>query len=788
MIKIYSTLLLSLLFAFTVKAETNTYRLTDFFAGESIIRLEGKADSIDFAIPLASITDVNNAVLTLDVISSKALIEKRSQLVVRFNNATIGQIRFDPDRPSLISEVPIPAKLWRDGFNTLTFSVSQHYANQCVDGSAPELWSEVNMYNSTLQISSSNNVDTFTFDKLNGFFNPGIGGLRDVSLITATGVEDNITERTLSLVGQALALRNQYQPLKLRHETFDEGYVLPELETANSEWRWTEENIKRYERSAWYRQHGSQNNSLYSNQKNRLSDSLPENRTQQFHVIVGTATSLSPVLSDTTVTSIKGPYLKTEVTPSFSIGNRVIIPSAFRLIVSGNTAEDVHKAAQTLSVMDDEINVTSQITVLSQSGMEAIRLQKQLIAAPDTTYTFQDLGISAARFRDEGDFSKRASFLLPADFYVPENASVGLMLNFGYGAGNGPGSIMNVKVNDELVHGLALDNPNGQVFKNYKLSVPARYLKGGANNIDFDVTLRAPLAGVPCDEVAGSHLIFQLEHSSAIDLPDAGHVAVQPSLALFGETAYPLARFESAPASSIIIPSSDFMDSALTLSAKLAQVANAPLLNMSINNMSFKSQASETMPSDAISGSAIILGTPDSLSQVQQSEFTTAIEATKRWSYQLQNNLHNRVRNLTQDQSFKAMKVEGNTIQESDLGPQAILTAHANPDSNDTLFIVAAQTSDLLNDRVNDLVSLSMWGQLAGDFFAWSDSRSPSLVMQVNETYEIGESNDAWLQLRLWLSNNPWYWLIGFVVLVFSISLLFYLLLKRRNKKVQDSW
>jgi hypothetical protein len=274
-----------------------------------------------------------------------------------------------------------------------------------------------------------------------------------------------------------------------------------------------------------------------------------------------------------------------------------------------------------------------------------------------------------------------------------------------------------------------------------------------------------------------------LENTSAIDLPDAGHVAVQPSLTLFGETAYPLARFESAPASSIIIPSSDFMDSALTISAKLAQVANAPLLNLTINNM-----AVESMPSDAIAGSAIVLGTPDSLSQVQQSEFTTAIEATKRWSYQLQNNLHNRVRNLTQDRSFKAMKVEGNTIQESDLGPQAIFTAHANPDSNDTLFILAAQTSELLNDRVSDLVSLPMWGQLAGDFFAWSDSRAPSLVMQVNETYEIGESGDAWLQVRLWLSNNPWYWLVGFVVLVFSISLLIYLLLKRRNKKVQDSW
>lgn len=769
MIKIYPTLLMSLLLAFTVQAETSTYRLTDFFAGESIIRLEGKADSLDFAIPLSSIADVKEAVLTLDVVSSRALIEKRSQLVVRFNNATIGQIRFDPARPSLISEVKVPNALWRDGFNTLTLEVSQHYANQCVDGSAPELWSEVNMYNSTLQISTTNNVSDFTFDKLNGFFNPGIGGVRAVSLVTATDTEDDIKQRTLSLVSQGLALRNQYQPLAIQHATFPEGYVLPELgDTTNQSW--TDKNIQRYERSAWY-----------TTQVRKNQDTLLGNIkgiTEPLHVLVGTAASLSPVLSDTQVDSIDGPYLNTQVTPAFSIGDRVIIPSTYRLIVSGITTEDVHKAAEALAVMDDSINMVSQISVLSLSGMDATRMQKHHIAAPDNTYTFQDLGISSAQFRDEGDFSKRASFMLPADFYVPENASVGLLLNFGYGAGNGPGTVLNVKVNDELIHGLALDNPNGQVFKNYKLSVPARYLKGGVNNIDFNVTLRAPLAGVPCDEVAGKHLVFQLENSSAIELPDAGHVAVQPNLALFGETGYPLARFESAPASTIVIPSQDFIDSALTLSAKLAQVVKTPLLNISITS---------EMPED-MKGSAIILGTPESLSQVQQTEFTTAIEATKKWSYRLQNSLHNRIRNATQDMSFKAMKIDGNIVQKSDLGPQAILTAHANPQSEDTLFILAAQTAELLNERVNDLVSLSMWGQLAGDFFAWSDDSAPSLVMQVSETYEIGESDDEWLQLRLWLSNNPWYWLIGFVALVFIVSLLIYLLLKRRNQKVQDTW
>ena len=372
------------------------------------------------------------------------------------------------------------------------------------------------------------------------------------------------------------------------------------------------------------------------------------------------------------------------------------------------------------------------------------------------------------------------SFRLPADFYVPENAIVNLLLNFGYGAGFGPGSVMNVSVNDELVHGLSLNNENGQSFRDYQLRVPARFFKGGVNYIDFDVALNAPLAGVPCDDVAGKHLVFQLVDSSSIELPNAGNVAVQPNLALFAETAYPFARFKTAPASTIAIPSEQYLDTALTLSAKLAQVAQVPLLNVQI------AMGSEVTKE----GSIIVLGTPETLSQLEQSEFSTAMEATKRWSYRLQNNLYNHIRTVTGDESFKEMRTNGQTVQKNDLGEQAILTAQAHPTSSqtDTLFIVAAQTPELLQTRVTELVSLSMWGQMAGDFFAWKDALSPSLVMQVNDKYEVGAADDNWLHLRLWLSNNPWYWLIGFVVTVFVVSLIIYLLLKRRNKQVQDSW
>ena len=758
MIKKYLIPLLCLCMPFTLAAQTNSYRLTDFYGGEGTVRLQGKSASVDVPIPLSSVAEVDSALLTLEVVSSQALIKKRSQLYVRFNNATIGQIAFDPDRPSLVSEVTIPKALWRAGFNSLTLAVSQHYAEQCVDGNAPELWSEINVYNSTLKIATSIDEKRFTLDALSGFFSPGIGGQRNVQLYTPREVNPLIKQQTLPIVAQALALRSQYQPLIIQHDSFDDGYVLPQLKQTESNF-WNEQNVARYERTAWY---------------------LKTNQQQPVHVLVGTVEALSPVLPDEVINDIDGAFLKAQRTPAFVEDNRVVVPASYRLIVSGTTQEEVLAAAKALAVMDDAINPISQVKVLSQSQMQPNTLQRNRILNPDNHYAFEDFGVTTTQFRDEGDFNKRVSFRLPADFYVPENASVSLLLDFGYGAGFGPGSVMNISVNDELVHGLALNNINGQAYRDYQLRIPARFFKGGVNNLDFAVTLRPPLAGVACDDVPGSHLVFQLDNSSVIELPSAGHVAVQPNLAMLSETAYPFARFKSAPVSTISIPSDEFLNTALTLSAKLAQAAQAPLLNVQIATGSDISSE----------GSVIVLGTPDTLSNVEQAQFNTAIEATKRWSYRLQNSLHNQVRNMTDDKSFKEMRIDGHTVQESDLGEQAILTAQAHPVSSDTdtLFIMAAQTPELLQARVEDLVSLSLWGQMAGDFFAWKDALSPSLIMQVSEKYEVGEADDNWLHLRLWLSNNPWYWLIGFIIAVFVVSMIIYVLLKRRNEQVQDSW
>lgn len=763
MIRIITLLFGFMLLSANSVAETKTYRLTDFY-GEGIARMQGKAASTDIAIPLSPNSLVVRSTLTLNVVSSQALIKKRSQLFVRFNNATIGQIAYDPDRPSLTSDVVIPTELWRPGFNQLTLAVSQHYANQCVDGSAPELWSEINVYNSTLSIETNKAIETLALRDLSGFFHPGIGGQRNVEIYSDIDDASITKEKTLSLVAQALALRNQYQPLAIDALPLPNEHVLPDVALAfgasdeGLSTFWSESNIESYETSSWYR----------------------DERNANVHVLVGTEQSLSMLLTDDVINDINGPFLHVERTPAFRVKGETLVQPAYRLIVSGDTPEQVYEAARSLALQDDALNATNNLIVNSQSNALADIIQVTQVVSPDEHYTFEDLGFTSERFRDEGDFNKRMTLRLPADFYVPENASVKFLLDFGYGAGYGPGSIMNVSVNDELVHGLYLGNTNGEAFRDYELNIPARFFRGGINNIDFSVTMRAPLAGVECDDVFGSHLIFQLNNTSSLTLPKAGHVAIQPDLRLLGETGYPFARYASAPRSHIVLPSNDFLSAALTLAGKFAQSARAPLLNLDVIMQS-------TIPEN---GTSFLLGTPDTLSKVEQESFASAIGETNRWPYRLQNTLYNRVRNIASDKSFKQMRADGVTIQTNELGPLAVLIAEKSPHNSktDTVFLMAAQTPELLTERVHDLVSLSMWGQLAGDFFVWDNALTPSLVMQVNDKFEMGEANSRWLTLRLWLSNHPWYWLVGFLFSVFMLSLIIYLLLKRRNKEVQASW
>jgi len=748
-------ILISLSCVNTYASNTEKFLLSDFYYGNPILKLNGINPSNQLSIPLSPRVKVTSAKLTLKVTSSIALIDRLSILNIRFNNTIIGQVAFDAKQPELTADVIIPTSLWHAEYNQLTFSASQH-SSTCQDPNAPELWSELNLKDSYLTLQTDSAINRLNLHKLSSFFHPGIGGQQQAKIFT---VKDDsnlalIEQDVLPIVVQGLSLRANYRPINFDYQGLDFTNVeSSEVNRTNST-----QLIENYNRSSWY---------------------LNKLKTEDLHILVGTKETLKNALSEQTINNIKGPFLKVEKTPEIKIGNTILVPSQDRLIISGITADDLMQAAATLAYMDDRLNPDNAINIISQSSTSDHPVQTNITLHPGETYTFDQLGADSSIFTGIGMFSKYVQIRLPADYYVSEHARVKVIIDFSYGAGFGPGSILNTIVNGQVITGLILDDEEGDFYNDYTFSIPAKFFKGGMNTLEFSVSQKTELAGAECLNINGNYLRSQIDSSSKITLPESAHLAIQPDLNLLGKTGYPFAQFTQDQDANIYITQPEMRSAALTLSGKLAQSSGGLLPKLHI--------VSE-LP-EKLSPNSIILATPEELSEPLFRNVSTSITNSKKWPYQLQNYLYNNISDTIVDNSNNYKNDKKVTIQNSSLGQLSVLVASKNPYAQETgtLFIITAQSSDLITERVEQLVQSTLWTQLSGDFFVWQDAKKPLIKMNVSTPYQMGDASSL-IGVSAWLSNNPWYWVIAILLIVLLFSLLSYILLKRRHKKLKGEW
>lgn len=717
-------------------------RLSNFSAASGSVKLQGSSKQFELFLPLAETRKVEAATLSLRLVSSIALQAKRSFMLVRFNETTLAQIPFNPNQPISDARVRLPAELWRGGFNKLTLEVTQHYADRCEDATAPELWTEVDLYNSQLELTHSEEDKELSLGDLSAIFSPGIGGFSDALLVTPATADGSVKtgqvySEALPLVAQALALRRQYAELKLEHQ-------------------------------AW----------SFDDQPSTKNTHAP------FYVVLGTSSELSKLLSSQQLEAIQGPYLQLEKVAAIKNNlGEPLAPSGIRLLVSGKTEAEVLAAARLLIEMDDRLNPVPSITLLERhQANEALPLASGKFLNSGQSYTFAALGATSQSFQNLGQNRMSVNLPIPADFYAVESDFAELQLDFGYGAGMGIGSVMNVYLNGEYLHGLLLNEPNGAAFSRYLIQLPVRKLTPGINNqLEFDITLRPELAVGECTSLAGSHLIFQIQGSSSISLPSAGSVAMQPDLALLGATSFPYVSSSSKAPTDLLVESEALTASALTLIGRMAQTAKAPLetvrLQMGLNQHP--------------TGQALLLATPEALPESLFAEWDAALGRTQVWPYIALNDLR---ASLNSGESFSWPSVKknedslaGKIHQQGGLGSLGVIASFRNPyvSENATLTLVTAQTETLLQDRLADLVTDEIWSQLKGDLFVWRANSEEVVSMQVAKHYVLGEE-PSWLKLRMLLSYNPWYWLAALVLLLVISSFIAVKLLRRRKTVMEN--
>lgn len=700
-------------------AGADTTRLSSFTAHTGPVRLVGMQDRFDLYVPVASTVTLEDVVLDLKLARSVALLAHRSALSVRLNETTLAQIPYNPDQPVSTARVRIPAELWRPGFNKLTLAAVQHYAERCEDISAPELWSEVDLYHSRLTYRVREKKSPLRLEDLSGIFSPGIGGHGEVLLLTSPEREWNdpahALHEALPTVAQALALRRDFAPLKIIHGT-------------------------------------------WQNDRNSPSAYLPGDRSR-IHVLIGTKGELGKILPTALLDKISGPHLRID---RLGAGKH---KEAIRLIVSGNSEGDLLLAARTLAEMDDRLNPVKGTTILSRDVDDALPLAARRFLQPEKRYTFAALGTPTRTLSGSGGRKLRLNIPVGADYYSLESAQAELLLDFGYGAGMGAGSIMNLYLNGEYIHGHAFNRSEGAAFRGYRINLPSRKFVPGMNTLEFDFTLRTPTLSGECRSIPGEHLLVQVLGSSTLTLPAAQAISEQPNLEIFAATAYPYISPSSVTPTRIIAGDATMLGTALSLAGKLAQAAGVPSDSVRLD---------VGIPEEP-RGNALLLATPAMLPSDLYSGWKGAVGRSIAWPYRMLNDLRDSYENRTVslEKTRSKPRLSGTITQARGLGDLGVMLALKNPyDSTPgTLTLLLADSAEMLESRFDELAAPALWNQLRGDLSVWRGEKEPMLTMQVADTYVVGAS--GWYdRLLLTLSNNPWY-VAGVLLIVIALLSLF---------------
>lgn len=709
-------------------------------SGNIELRQSRSRDSIFYAI--APQLKVSEVALHLEFVNSISLIETRSQLRVVNNGNVVAQFQLDPSQPNVIANIIIPNDMVKPGYNQLAFEVAQHYTEQCEDYSAPELWTQINTEKSTLTVNGAVDLSSPRLSEIDDLISPFMGGARDFRIVSAAAELTNDTLAQGGLLAQALALRLDY--------------VTPNLsfETARSQARPDDTTGLNFP---------------------GLDLSMIESNNL---VLFGTLDQVRPYISAEMAASITSAFVGT-----FALdGNQ----EQFAIVVSGTNAEEVERAALAFSLksfpfIDDATMLIGRVDI----PFAAAQAQSSLLE-PNSVYRFDSLNFQTVTLSSVGEQSAYLDFDLPADFYVKEADNIGLSLDFSYGAGFRGDSVLNVYLNDEFQRAISLGSDDGASFRDYRLYLPARTFIPGRNSILFRPAFFSPFGG-PCISPGRENLILTLSGSSELSIPDAERYVHQPNLSIFRRTGFPYTSDISGGDMAVLVTdrSGESVSAAYTLLAKLSQIAGVSLHNMWTGfdlPAQMKSRhlvvigTVESLPDDVLKGAPLTLKGDMALPYPAKSGAVASVAQEDFWA-----DFNAAYRAMRGDKSQPA-KEHVTMHQTGGLGSNSILVAYESPfaDSKTLTVVTATDGADLLAN-VQHLVTDDMWGQLAGDLAVWQKDSEFLWAQRAGRLFQVGTINFFEL-MRYHLARAPWWWIIGFFLIIPMFAFFVRALLKERQR------
>ncbi|TKC78083.1 cellulose biosynthesis cyclic di-GMP-binding regulatory protein BcsB [Trinickia terrae] len=696
------------------------------------MRLSGEAGSGALSVPVSAREQVRSATLHLVATNSVALLNARSALAVRVNDRTIAQMQLSPRQPELTADIRIPADLLRAGYNTLAFSVAQHSTENCEDPDSPELWTEIDTSASTLQVQTELKPLAPMLSDLDGLIDPKEAHAGSIAIVAAAHPKSDLQLESGALLAEGVALRLRYLVAHPKVQDAHQGAgggVLP----------------------------GMALGSLAG------ADVL----------LFGTRDALRPYLDPRVAAHIGGAFLGIYPKPDD--------PRHFVLVVSGADDAQVALAARAFAHAELPQPRRNEMTVNAFDEARIGRYAAHGVVSGTQPHSFKELGFTS---RTLGAADRiELGVTLPADIYAPEDAQVMLDLNFTEGAKMRQDSVLGIYLNNRFEQVIALDQQQGAVLRHYRVSIPLRSFRPGANVLSLRPIL-VPLVSDHCMLRETRNLQLTVFDDSSLKLPPASHFTTLPDLQRFAQSVFPYAvKPDGADlALQVAARDNDTLAAAWTLMGKLAQKQGWPLTAAQVTAGGVEPGRQEILVGGAGGLShAAWSGAPWEPGRVMTVAYDPGAQAAAaggRDDAGLWQSLRTRFGGSERD---GAPPSESMLSADTTLSRQLLVMQYRGSAGNTVTLFTAANPAELA-EGVGRMVEPNDWDNLGGDVSLVSFDRPDVWTGRSGASYDFGGLS-AYDRLGYELSSHPWWGYAALVGLLALLAALTAVLLRRRYRK-----
>ena len=717
--------------------------LAEYMTENGPIDLRNASSQFSLSIPMSRRAPITKATLHLRATNSISLLGNRSQLVILMNGQVVAQIALNPKQPEIDADIDLPVFAFNPGYNTLTFSVAQHYIDKCEDPSSPELWIQIDSIHSTLSLEAPLRSWQPHLSELADVFDPKLPGKKQIDIITPG--TDKLSDAQLTwgaLVAQGASLRFQYETTLIKH--------------------------------------------VFATQRPMMSSALGGLNQQGLSgvdsILVGTREQLTGLLSADEIKRITHSFLA--VYPLDSD------PSHFVLVVSGQTAADVTMAARAFALLNFPFPDKTKTLVANLTLPNLPDYLAHNTVYPNGHYTFKSLGFYSRTVQGMNPESLELTVNIPPALFAKPDDRVELHLRYAYGAGMRQDSVLNILINGRFENVVALNNSSGGYYRDYIISIPLLSFKPGANTLRFSPYLM-PLVTGNCQSIQTGNLIFTLFAESEIRMPNAAYHISMPNLSLMASTGFPYTVESTGKNVTVYVPDADgnSASAAWMLLGKFSQHTRLPMFDVQVtahpqhyagewivmapvNWLPLNMMRDAPMQWGGKNWNARVPYTLSSDTQVGSADLSWA---QRLWNFITKLFMLNRLGNEA--------KVAYMTDIASEFGRYAAVLQYQAPwGQQQTMTVFTADSSVVLADHLATLIQPDKWDELSGDYVVWRDGKGELSSQQVGSEYTYGKVGLS-SRLEYYFNEHPIFWLGFLFVVVLALSLTTLRLLMRYKRR-----